>query len=134
MRYVKFIKALVVDKVPCENRDSIRYSVMQDIIPIVSDRNEVLLTNEVVQDMVVPVHHLCRNHKDYKTGEIRRTNTFIAYSKEVQELLEMPFDVIKSELESCRALCTMYQGRLSDVKHANLWTRIKYLFKQEEFK
>jgi hypothetical protein len=133
MRYVKFIKRLVVDEVPLLARDEVRYAQLDTLTPIAYSGDEVLMTDAVVQDIVVPVHRLCKATRDQRTGENHVDTTYIAYSEEVQKLLEMPFDVIKSELEACRAMGEVYRGRLSDVKNANLWTRIKYVFKQEEF-
>jgi len=131
MRYVKFIKRLVIDQIPMLSRDEIRYQSMENMVPIGPDN--VLLPDSVVETQIVPIHRLCKAHRDRKTGENYVDTTYIAYSKEVQELLEMPFDVIKSELEESRRQLNLVRRRLGDMLNANVWTRIKYLFKQELF-
>lgn len=132
MRYVKFIKRLVIDKLPMISGDEIRYHTSHDLPPMID--GEMLLVKEPVITHIVPIHRLCKATRDNRTGENHIDTIYIAYSKEVQELLEMPFDVIKSELETCRVLSHTQAIRLNRVRYATVWIRIKYLFKQENFR
>ena len=74
----------------------------------------------------MPVHTLSK----VTNGEV--SSTYIAYSKEVQELLVMPFDVMKEEIDTTRAINTRLKGELADVKahpFREAWRAVKRRFK-----
>ncbi len=132
MRYVKFIKGLVIDERPVVGPDEIRYHAMEQMpVPLFelkaggSNPAEFLIPEETIETMVVPIHELrgCNNVRPDYPPEL-----YIAYSKDVQMLLEMPFDTIKSELEASRGTVRTLTGNLSRWRNAGLWLRIKYLF------
>lgn len=128
MRYVKFIKGLQIDERPMLNPDEIRHHHMEPMpVPILEPggAEEYLLTEQTVETMVCPIHELrgCDNENPTYPPEL-----YIAYSKDVQMLLKMPFDTIKRELEECRATCDEQRGMLTDIRTAVWWRRLKYVF------
>ena len=129
MRYVKFIKGLVIDERPMLNPDEVRYHAMGPVPPVPciepGGAEEHLLTEETVETMVCPIHELRGCDKENPTYP---PELYIAYSRDVQMLLKMPFDTMKRELEDCRGVCDLYRGRLLDWRHAGLWARIKFVF------
>jgi hypothetical protein len=125
VRYVKFIKALVIDERPVFGPDEYQYHVMENIVPLAGEVEEYLVSEQTVETMVVPIH------------EIRGANSirpdwppelYIAYSKNVQLLLEMPFDTIKRELEEARVLVRGLSADLACFRCAGLWGRLRYVF------
>ena len=75
MKYVQFIKRLIVEEIPMLNRDEIQYQVLHSMTPLAPEGDQVLLMDSAVETMVVPVHWLCRKHTDYKTRKSYRTDT-----------------------------------------------------------
>ena len=122
MKRVKFIRELVIDEVPMVERDEIRYHVFDDLVPFSAD---AALIAKDVEVRVVPVHRLSKMHN----GET--VTNYIAYSKEVQELLEMPFDVMKKEREILDGHCTRITRELDSYRDAKLWARIKFVFQKQ---
>ncbi len=125
MRKVTFIKSLNVDLVPMLGHEEVRYHMMGPAppIPILTDETEeYLLTEATVETMVVPVHMLRTGNRNV------RDTLYIAYSKEVQDLLGMPFDVMKRELDECRAHAEVQLHMLDKYRHAKWWRRLGYLF------
>lgn len=125
---VKFIKALVIDERPMVGPDEIRYHAMGRIPPVpifeAGGAEEYLLTAESVETMVVPIHELrgCDSMNHTYPPEL-----YIAYSKDVQMLLKMPFDAIKRELQECRDVCTVQRHMLAEYVAAPWWRRLRYL-------
>tara|TARA_R100001143_G_C3360997_1_gene135681 strand:- start:13239 stop:13616 length:378 start_codon:yes stop_codon:yes gene_type:complete len=120
MKRVKFVRQLVVDDVRYVG-DYVEYRCIgtsPDITRVVKGDEEGFLLG-VEQKELAPVHHLCDVHNG------TRRDLFIAYSKEVQELLGMPFDTLSNELEDAREAISALHSRIG---HATLWQRIKYLF------
>ncbi len=128
MRYVKFIKGLQVDERPVLGPDEIRYHVMEPMpVPLFNgdDQEEYLLPEGTVETMVVPVHELrgCDKEDPRYPPEL-----YIAYSKDVQMLLQMPFDVMKRQLdEQSTQIMTLYDERAA-IRRATWWRRLVYVF------
>ena len=121
MRKVKFISGLKVESRPMLNPDEIRYHMMESIPPVpVGD--EFLATTAEVNTMVVPIHWL----RKIENGE--QVDTYIAYSKDVQELLEMPFDVLRDENITLTHQLYDARDRIDNICGAGLWRRLKFLF------
>lgn len=120
MKRVKFVRELVVDDVRYVG-GYVEYRCIgtsPDITRVLKNDQEGFLLG-VEERRLAPVHHLCDVHDG------TRRDVFIAYSKEVQELLGMPFDTLTEELERTRRIISTLHRR---IEHASLWTRIKYLF------
>ncbi len=130
MRYVKFIKGLVIDERPMLNPKEVRHHMVDPMpVPCVGadGSEEYLLVEKTIETMVYPIHELrgCD-----KTNPTYPPELYIAYSRDVQMLLEMPFDIIKRELEECRSHAARQYGLLVEWRNADLWTRIKFVFGQ----
>lgn len=128
MRYVKFIKALVVDERPMVNPKEVRHHMMEPMpVPCLEPggREEYLLTEQTVETMVCPIHELRGCDKENPTYP---PELYIAYSRDVQMLLKMPFDTMKRELEECRDVCEVQRHMLAEYTSAGIWQRLRYLF------
>lgn len=114
MRYVNFVKSLVVERLPLAGREMAYYT--QDFT-CVDDNGEpaMLYTDSNITEHVIPVHMISHINK----GE--RVETFIAYSKEVEELIEIPFKAITEELFRAN----IYKRK---IKTATWINRLVYLF------
>jgi len=125
MQLVNFISDLVINEVPRVNRDEVQYHCFSPkFAPISPD--DGLLLEDTVETRVVPVHTLSKRTNG------QTVSTYIAYSKEVQELLVMPFDVMKEEIDALRAIAVRLRGELADVKahpFRESWRTIKEWFK-----
>ncbi len=124
MRRVNFVRSLNVDSIPMLNGDEVRYQSMESITPVPSgDDIEFLLTEKTIEVRIAPVHTLSEGHADG-----RRDDTYIAYSKEVQDLLRMPFDTMKRQLDDqSKQISNLYSDKAA-VREASLWTRVKFVF------
>ena len=121
MRKVQFISGLKIESRPMLNPDEVRYHLM-DNIPPVPVGGEFLATTAEVNTMVAPIHWL----RKIENGE--QVDTYIAYSKEVQDLLELPFDVLKDENDNLINQLYDARNRISDVCDAGFWRRLRFLF------
>ncbi len=110
MRYVNFIKSLNVEKLPLTGTDIQYYS---NNFTVVDDagRPAFLHTLNTTRE-VVPVHIISK--REYG----KRTDTYIAYTKEVENLLGTPFKAIKEENDR---LYRYYESK-------SFWQRLKFLF------
>jgi hypothetical protein len=132
VRYVQFIKGLEIDERPVVNPEEVRYHSMEnmpypltDLSPGGSNPEEYLIAERTIETLVVPIHEFrgCDKEDPRYPPEL-----YIAYAKDVQMLLKMPFDLYKREIEECRAHCEVQRHMLSDWRHAGLWERIKFVF------
>ena len=141
MKTVKFIKGLVIDEVALlEGEDLHQWQYpIQNMARISSD--SALMTEEKIDFRVVPIHHL-RDSKRQLDGSVKHSDTYIAYSDEVKDLLEMPFDVlqgcidaerahsgrIESQLYKAESENRGYDSRMREIDASSLWKRIKFVF------
>ncbi len=128
MRRVKFIRSLVVDEVTAF--DEVEYHRAPPQCTMTSD-GALLTGADHVTHRVIPVTHLCQNYRD----RVARTDTYIAYSDEVCELLETPINTIiesNNRLQS-DALELRYElGRFKRWRSAHtksFWKRLMFVFK-----
>jgi len=132
VRRVQFIKGLVIDERPMVGPDEIRYHAMGQVLPVpvfeAGGAEEYLLTEQTVETMVVPIHDL---HGCDTVNPTYPPELYIAYSKDVQMLLKMPFDTMKRELEECRDFCTVQRHMLAEYLAAPWWRRLRYLFNRK---
>lgn len=126
MREIKFIRNVEIDLLPMGNPDEVRYHMMGPVppLPVMPDDHdpEFLLADYTIETQVVPVHYLRTGNRNV------RDDMYIAYSKEVQELLGMPFDIIRKEKEQMYKHNAVLDAKLYRVKTAKVWQRIKFLF------
>lgn len=127
MREVNFIRGLVIEKVLCAPRQDIEVHDMRgSLTPTTTD--EALLTDEAVTTTVVPVHRLSRSTREPVTGDVVRCDTFIAYSKEVQELIEIPIDAIAEALKLCENNLQHSRQQVDSFRRGSFWSRLRYAF------
>ena len=114
MRYVNFIKSLNVERIPLTGRDMTYYS---QNFTLVDDNGEpaFLHTQEQVTIHTIPINLISHVNTE------KPSETYIAYSKEVEELIEIPFMAIKEEL---------YQAytHKRKIETATWINRLQYLF------
>ncbi len=137
MRKVKFIKSLNIEEVMSRDPNNIRYhEVRLDDWSMTLDRQ---LVNAKTDKKIVPIHHIsegrryeCEDSPDGYRAEI--TDTYIAYSEEVEKLLEMPFKLINDENKELQLKVDRLNSELLEVRsrenrlRESLWLRVKFLF------
>lgn len=118
MRTAHFVSRLIVEEV--RDLSSVRYyeHVMPEF-PIVATDGAVLDIEHAVTEHIAPVYHICR------TG---RQDLYVAYSKQVEELLGIPIRLLVEEKESARGETRRLQERLWMVAGLSFWLRLKFLF------
>lgn len=114
MRMVKFIKSLNVDLIPLTGNDMKYYSQNFTVVDDIG-KPAFLHTEVQVKEHVVPINIFSQIRKG------KRTETYIAYSEEVQELLEMPFKSINEQLY----LAEKYKRKIETATWIN---RLLYVF------
>lgn len=136
MRKVRFIKSLNVDDVRlAEGRDLEYYCKSpMPMIPIGGD-SALVGCDETVDVQVVTVHRFS------KITDGSRKDMFIAVSKEVQDLLGIPLDVYKYQLDEIESLLIgtkaalaradnwneQMQNRVDSANNSTVFQRIKFL-------
>ena len=122
MRYITFIRSLNVERrVPCIGLDEVRYVAPQSAPSIYSEQGlEWLPATKTVEHRIVPVHHICKQGRDGV-----RDDTYIAYSKEVEDLIRIPFKAIKESYDTIQGL---YAALDETVRDSTLRRRLRYLF------
>ena len=131
MKRVKFVESLNVKEVAVGSCvDMMRYATLEECAPI--DGTDRILAPVKTNTRVVPIHQFCESGKP---------DIFIAYSKEVEELLGMPFNVLHNDLKEAKAYSERIKSSLSrftlendvlskkllQVNNASIWQRLKYL-------
>lgn len=129
MRRVQFIRGLLVDERPVLDPREYRYHAMGSVMPVPllspGGDEEYLLPDRTIETMVVPIHELRGCDKENPTYP---PELYIAYSRDVQMLLKMPFDIMKRELEETRSMLARHRQRIKAVNGAGIWLRVRYLF------
>ena len=130
-RTAKFITKLTIEERPIGSRNDIEYSrtlMMPDIADIMNSDLVGDMRGSVTHErFFAPVYRI--NHMD-KNDVIHEA--FIAYTKEVQELLEMPFDLIKEENEALKDMNIHLEsvnklfGGAIDTFHEQPWYKRMY--------
>ena len=123
MKEVKFIRGLVVENAIIHSSlDSMRYftttgsKACKDVFGA-----PVYLQTEgpKVEAKVAPLH--CFNKG--RGGD----DIYIAYTEEVEDLLHIPFKLLKEEVDRCRAEIDLSTHRLEEIKNATFLQRLRFL-------
>lgn len=138
MRYVTLVESLNLRKLPMLNNDEVRYHSLEAITPVPGPGEpEFLATDQRIETRVVPIHEFVFpdrgkaapvNMDELNRQVTARNSVYIAWSQEVQELLEMPFDVLKRQLDEAHVLINCMRADLACYRHAGWWKRLRYLF------
>ncbi len=88
-------------------------------------KNAALHTDGVYDIRVAPAHHFKNMFRYPHNTNIEDQDLFIAYSADVQELLELPFDCLSNQLTDALEEQQALKTRLTA---ATLWQRLKFLF------
>lgn len=140
MRKVKFIESLNIKEVPCMNKEHLQYHVINPAwTSFIGEGSEALCLDEEPTCRTVLIHHLCKHHRPpFKDpGKLSETEEiYIAYSKEVQDLIELPFDLISEQLSFYKRKNSELSGEvirlegiLMKIKQLSFYQRVKALFK-----
>ena len=130
MRRVKFIESLNVSEKMVGGMDDIRYHQRGEIEPIrYSEEGEFLISDEPITEAVCSVNQFSK----MEGGE--RIDTYIAWSKEVQDLIGTPFDLMKGSIDNLQSIvrardvevCSKNE-RISSILNSTIIERFKFLF------
>jgi hypothetical protein len=121
VRYVNLIRSLDIIEVPMVNSEEVQYQPLESMHAVGID--EFLLdTTATVKHKPLPIHKIS------KICHGQKVDTFIAYSREVQDLLELPFDLLKKENEMLTISNSKLERELSNIKELPFLGRLKFLF------
>jgi hypothetical protein len=132
-RRVKFIRALVVNEVEAVDRlEYYPWPPMPDHADWQMVQDESTMVNVTDMGRVdVPIIQLNRINRGGQKEE-----TFLAYSRDVEQLLAMPFSALHNEsvrLSKRNERLAAELDRVTRAFHeAGLWQRIREVFKREE--
>lgn len=155
MKTAFFVESINVKEVPLIRMDDHQFGVRYHKYKMVDAKvasNELIGVSEGVEEIIVPAHEFCR--LEGAAENLFQTildpplwkRTYIALSKEVQDYLKLPIDILGEELNTCKKQVTANKGvisrqeaRLSSldselvnchyvVETANLWSRLRFLF------
>lgn len=119
MRQVKFIKSLNIEILPLTKYNEVEYHTYNPS-HVMSEYDPYFLHTKDVTTQVVPVNQFTKENSE---GE--RVETYIAYSEEVEELLNMPFKSISHQIEMISRTLDIVRYT---VTNATFIKRLKYLF------
>lgn len=138
MKKVKFVRSLNIENVEYYKHDEIRCTNMT---PVMGDYGYGYLdTGAQVTDRVVPITKFTRYKRDPRTQEVFSQDTYIAWSPEVEELLDLPFRSLNEQIDTLKTKTWKLEDELRGYKEANrelkscldksatFWQRVKYLF------
>ena len=130
MRTVTLIESLVVKEVRLAHGDQIRRFHVEGhhVRPLGEDC--ALVLDEPVCAEIIPVHEF---HHRWANG--RKSDMYIAVSKDVQELLQIPMDALAERCEAAEAgkqqalaELAVERAKIKSAARAGLLRRIAYLF------
>ena len=128
MRIVKFIQSLNIKDVRLYKYQELKYSTLSmDRLQPISDDEFI---DAEADTRVIPVHEF---RKNYGRNSDYTEEYFIAFSKEVQDLLEMPFDIMKEQLESAHSELSLLRRQLNSYKNMGILNRLRF-FLTKRFK
>lgn len=140
MKTVKFVRDLVIEERPLlTGEDVLCYAEPRNMIPV--GPCSAIHADTPIDTKVVPIYHFARRTEDFR-GNTTDAHTYIAYSDKVKELIEMPIDTLKAELEYSREHAQRietqlyktqvenegYEMRFNEIANSSIWKRIKFLF------
>jgi len=114
MRTVQFIESVnISERLVYEGEEELRssgfrYNVFRQISDAHAPLEMIAPIDQEVRVNIVPIHRMCEAFKkndqpDFLGKNVYVRETFIAYSKEVEFYLQMPFNMMHRELKNCRA-------------------------------
>lgn len=117
-RTVQFIKSMEVSEVICRDPHSVRYIQPFDMPALMATDGEMLIPFEemTITESVVPVTEFCINGK---------RDIYIAYSREVEELLGIPIEIILREKDAAIAAKDRAIISLNRLQAMTAWQHIK---------
>jgi hypothetical protein len=137
MRVVKFVESLNIREVRLVEGEDLRYQYQENLAPI-SGCNAFIVGQDV-KTRIVPIHHTVK--KSFDVGDDTQCafiDKFVAYSDEVQDFLELPFDHLKATVESLDRVVIRYRddnnklrSKIREMSQANFWNRLKFLFSRK---
>ena len=125
MRRVKFIKDLVIEEVLVYAAQEVFEHKHYNFPPLrhLDLRADELVAADILSDDI-PIHRFCRDGED---------DIFVGYTPEVQNLLQMPFDVLRLENKTLEAVVRGQSKAIDNlsaiqdgIKSANPWRRLKF--------
>lgn len=134
MKYVTFISGLKIEKVPHFGRDELAYQLLPNFLDDGSFMG--MSSTGAVHTRTVPI---------FEMFGLGRDDGYIAYSEEVEKLLGIPIRTLvadlvtrkrlvseaQRELDSAQKYYRQLYSRLTALRNANLWQRIKFVFTRE---
>jgi len=140
MRNVKFVRSLNVEIAQVMSDTELRYHDFK-MTRMASNGASLRFADEEVKEHVVPIHQFCRVTQEARhPGEAPEIETtYLAYSKEVEELLELPFLALRNEVRDAHHGRIRAERQAEDlhslnsmmtevVEEASFWKRLKFLF------
>lgn len=129
-KWATLVLSLNTKQVPVLPGDKIRYMPMQSFAQV-SDDMFIGNVEDCAITHVVGAHRFSQRIDDgvspwWAGAEIE--TTYIAYSEDVQRLLELPFDLISESRDQAQAKNAKLQGRIEDIKTCSFWQRLRFLF------
>lgn len=133
MKRVKVITGLKIEEHMFYDDTEYITFVRNDLLPVYAGGEKPALIEHKAEEYIVPILHFHFSNKP---------DLYIAYFKEVEEFLQTPYSMLKTENDSIKARANMYAAdyfRVSDwlgaaqkerdaYKNATIWQRIKFLF------
>lgn len=133
-RMVTFVKSLNIEKLPMHDPHAFKYPMLRPKVVDSHGFYGILDSTFEIEAHVVPIQHLCESwNVPLRRGPdlLRTKDTFIAVSKEVEDLLELPFKHQYSRIKDLEYQLSYKEVKLWQFQNASLWQRIKYLFTME---
>lgn len=135
MRKVKFIKSLNVEDVILFSGQELKVHEFDLNCQQVGD-DLFIKPTDFISDRIVPVHRICF------ADENEQKDVYIAYSKEVEELISVPFSALNEARKTAQTLTADALNQLDSlnrdyhklqnkIKDASFLDRVKYLFTGE---
>ena len=124
MRRVKFITGLKIEDRTLYDGQELRYATMSAMPQNLAflDKNAAIDIETTVEYRVVPVQHL----RQYTPGG--PSDTFIAHSPEVENLLKMPFEAMQQHIKEQQGEIQRLMPFWNWVRRAGFWQRLRFLF------
>lgn len=116
-----FIKSLNVEKVRLHDLNNYHYYSMETPYTACF-KDKVFPVDKAVKSEIVDIHEICR----HENGATSRT--LIAYNREVEELIAIPFSAIKNQNDTLKHQNSLQRLHLNRVRSLSFWKRFCFLF------
>ena len=132
MKYAIFVEGLITREVPLMHQiDYYKHSCLESAA---FTGDGMALCDATIERKSAPIHHLRKvigGRFPDNNDEVK--DIYIAYSEEVQDLLFMPFDTFKVELDAARhsrdSTEEKYKILVRKYKSMSIFDKIKFLWK-----